>query len=141
MRPRRARERASEGDDDVFALQCRWPDATGGWVTQPCRTRTVPTGVHEARKRGLITLAVGLGLVALPMGWVLASSLIGAPSSMFFGTPVLLGWVVVGFGLGDLLFAGRLRLVVMLLALLVGIAGLVGTFAAIRALGYELVRR
>ena len=94
--------------------------------------------MDPTRKQGAITLAIGLGLVALPMGWIFASSLIGAPSTMFFATPVLLGWIVAGFGLGDLLFAGRLRLVVMLLALLVGIGGLAATFSAIKALGYQL---
>jgi hypothetical protein len=96
--------------------------------------------MDQERKRGAISIAVGLALVAVPMAWVLASALIGAPSTMFFATPVLIGWIVAGFGLGELAFAGKLRLVVMLLALLVGIAGLVATFAAIHALGYKLIR-
>ena len=97
-------------------------------------------GMDAERKQGLIRIAIGLGLVALPMVWIFVSAATGQTSAMFFGTPVLLGWIVAGFGLGDVLFAGKLRLVVMLLALLVGIAGLVLTFGAIHELGYRFSR-
>jgi hypothetical protein len=96
--------------------------------------------MHEARKQGLIRIGIGLGLVALPMVWIFVAAATGQTSAMFVGTPVLLGWIVAGFGLGDVLFAGKLRLVVMLLALLVGIGGLALTFGTIHQLGYRFSR-
>jgi hypothetical protein len=96
--------------------------------------------MHPARRQGLITAAAGLALVALPIAFIAISASLGSSVSTSILAPVLLGWIVLGFGLCELAFAGNLRLVAMLVALLLGGAGMIATFRIIDALGYTFAR-
>ena len=53
-------------------------------------------------------------------------------------TVLFLGWIVFGFGVGETLFAGKLRIVTMLLALIIGAAGTGFSFWLIKQLGYTV---
>ena len=94
-----------------------------------------------ARRHGRRTILAGLGLEAVTLGIVAISSAVGAGSTVVFGTAYLLGWIVTGFGVGESLLGNRMRLVTMLLALLIGIAGVTFNFWAIRQLGYDFRAR
>lgn len=96
-------------------------------------TTEAPSPRAEAAKTllgGLIAVGVSLGLV------VLASAL-GWQNVQLSGTLLLIGWVYLGFGVGEFLFAGRFRVVSMLLAVLFGLGGMLVSFAAIHRLGFK----
>jgi hypothetical protein len=102
------------------------------------RSDVDPSEQAAARRHGRRTILVGLGVEAVTLGVVAVSALVEAKDSMVAGTAFLLGWIVTGFGVGESLFGKHLRLVTMLLALLIGIAGIVFNFWVIRQLGYDL---
>lgn len=103
----------------------------------PAPSAAVPEPA-EARRRGLRSIAIGLGVVAITNLIVVIASATGARSVALPGAGFLLGGIIAGFGLGDVLFAGRLRIVTMLLALLVGIAGIVFNFWMMKELGFRV---
>ncbi len=105
------------------------------------RPDTGASAQAAARRHGLLTTVAGLAIEAVVLGIVAISAAVGASNTMVAGTALLVGWIVTGFGMGESLFGNRLRLVTMLLALLVGIAGLVFSFWAIHQLGYDLRSR
>lgn len=108
------------------------------------RTPDAATRASEqaaARRHGGFTILIGLAMEAVTIGVVAISAAIEAKNSAVAGTLFILGWIVTGFGVGESLFGKRLRLVTMLLALLLGIAGVVFNFWVIRQLGYELKPR
>ena len=91
----------------------------------------------RARRHGLISIGVGLGVVALTLGVVAIASASGSSTVAVSGVGFLLGWIVAGFGVGEVLFAGKLRIVTMLLALLIGIAGVGFNFWVMAQLGFR----
>lgn len=110
-------------------------------MTAPAATTTTSAAtLAEARRHGRRTVVVGLAIVALTIGSVAVAAAMDAKSTMVSGTAFILGWIITGFGLGESMLGNRLGLVRMLLALLVGIAGVIFNFWAIHAMGFDLRR-
>ena len=109
----------------------------GSAGVQPGLRASVST-VVDARRAGVRSMLWGAVAVAATLGLVALGSALGWANVMVSGTALLLGWIVLGFGVGETLFAGRFRVATMLLALVIGIAGMAFSFWAIRALGFTL---
>jgi hypothetical protein len=101
---------------------------------------TDPDGVADPRRAGLTSMVVGAGAVGVSLGIVALAAAMGWSSVMLSGGALLVGWIIFGFGLGEFLFVGRFRIVIMLLALIIGIAGMGVSFWVLEQLGFPLSR-
>ena len=99
---------------------------------------SAPAPQPSPRRAGLQSMGIGLLMVGISLGAVAIGAAVGWTSVEISGAAFLLGWIVFGFGVGETLFAGKLRIVTMLLALFIGIAGIFASFWVIGQLGFTL---
>lgn len=79
--------------------------------------------------------AIGVGIT---LALVMVASALGWKSVMFSGTLLLISWVSIGFGVGEFAFNGRFRVLVMLLAVIIGLIGMAASFIAMAKLGFDV---
>ena len=97
----------------------------------------LPSDSAFARRHGRLAIGAGLAVEVVTLGIIAIASGLGSNTVMVSGAGFLLGWIIVGFGIGEVLFANKLRVVTMLLALMIGIAGVAFNFWAMAQLGYK----
>lgn len=100
-------------------------------------TNELMTVAPSPRAQAAKTLVGGLVAVGVSLGLVVLAAALGWQNVQLSGTLLLIGWVYLGFGVGEFLFAGRFRVVSMLLAVLFGFGGMLVSFAAIHRLGFR----
>jgi len=107
-------------------------------VNGSAMTNELPAAeVASPRAQAAKTVVGGLVAVGVSLGLVVLASALGWQNVQLSGTLLLLGWVYLGFGVGELVFAGRFRVVSMLLAVLFGFGGMLVSFGAIHRLGFQ----
>jgi hypothetical protein len=85
--------------------------------------------------KAMIGGALGVGVTLV---LAIVTSAFQWNAAMFSGTLLLISWVSIGFGLGEFLFNGRFRVLVLLLAVVFGLVGMFLSLMALGSLGFNL---